>query len=231
MKEEKTQAEESLEAFKKRIRKMTLDELYDELDAAEKAESDERMDIIINRIDELEPIEQKKKELQKKKEKEEENFKKAIVMWPLGVVFGGIYATEQIAFFLRYNQFGTKETLKAINITEIMPYIPYASAIVGIILAYSWSYLRQKKRTFDLSITGFCLSKASAGLFLGSYPGFFITPGANLSRVIGGIVATLSLVFMYNIFTGKHTGRFFNNAWPLLLITIAAEQIGWLEYL
>ncbi len=231
MKEEKTQAEESLAAFKKRIRKMTLDELYDELDAAEKAESDERMDIIINRIDELEPIEQKKKELQKKKEKEEENFKKAIVMWPLGVVFGGIYATEQIAFFLRYNQFGTKETLKAISITEILPYIPYASAIVGIILAYFWSYLRQKKRTFDLGITGFCLSKASLGLLLGSYPGFFITPGANLSRVIGGIVATLSLVFMYNIFTGKHTGRFFNNAWPLLLITIAAEQIGWLEYL
>ena len=231
MKEEKTQAEESLEAFKKRIRKMTLDELYDELDAAEKAESDERMDIIINRIDELEPIEQKKKELQKKKEKEEENFKKAIALWPLGVVFGGIYATEQIAFFLRYNQFGTKETLKAINITEILPYIPYASAIVGIILAYFWSYLRQKKRTFDLGITGFCLSKASLGLLLGSYPGFFITPGANLSRVIGGIVATLSLVFMYNIFTGKHTGRFFNNAWPLLLITIAAEQIGWLEYL
>ena len=94
MKEEKTQAEESLEAFKKRIRKMTLDEFYDELDAAEKAESDERMDIIINRIDELEPIEQKKKEIQKKKEKEEENFKKAIALWPLGVVFGGIYATE-----------------------------------------------------------------------------------------------------------------------------------------
>ena len=231
MKEEKTQAEESLEAFKKRIRKMTLDELYDELDAAEKAESDERMDIIINRIDELEPIEQKKKELQKKKEKEEENFKKAIALWPLGVVLGGDYAAKQIAFFLRYNQFGTKETLKAINITEILPYIPYASAIVGIILAYSWSYLRQKKRTFDLGITGFCLSKASLGLLLGSYPGFFITPGANLSRVIGGIVATLSLVFMYNIFTGKHTGRFFNNAWPLLLITIAAEQIGWLEYL
>ncbi len=231
MKEEKTQAEESLEAFKKRICKLSYDELYDELDAAEKAESDERMDIIINRIDELEPIEQKKKELQKKKEKEEENFKKAIVMWPLGVVFGGIYATEQIAFFLRYNQFGTKETLKAINITGILPCIPYASAIVGIILAYFWSYLRQKKRTFDLGITGFCLSKASLGLLLGSYPGFFITPGANLSRVIGGIIATLSLVFMYNIFTGKHTGRFFNNAWPLLLITIAIEQIGWLEYL
>jgi len=221
MKEEKTQAEESLEAFKKRIRKMTLDELYDELDAAEKAESDERMDIIINRIDELEPIEQRKKELQKKKEKEEENFKKATVMWPLGVVFGGIYATEQIAFFLRYNQFGTKETLKAINITEILPYIPYASAIVGIILAYFWSYLRQKKRTFDLSITGFCLSKASLGLLLGSYPGFFITPGANLSRVIGGIVATLSLVFMYNVFMKKQAGRFYDSAWPLLLITIA----------
>ena len=231
MKEEKTQAEESLEAFKKRIRKMTLDELYDELDAAEKAESDERMDIIINRIDELEPIEQKKKELQKKKEKEEENFQKAIVMWPLGVVFGGIYATEQIAFFLRYNQFGTKETLKAINITEILPYIPYASAIVGIIIAYSWSYLRQKKRTLDLGITGLCLSKAVLGLIIGSYPGFFVTPEATLSRIIAGIVATLSLVFMYNVFKPKYKGRFYDNAWPLLLITIAIEQIGWLEYL
>ena len=227
MKEEKTQAEESLEAFKNRICKLSYDELYDELDAAEKAESEERIAIVEKRIDELEPIEQKKKEI----EKEKENFKKAIVMWPLGVVFGGIYATEQIAFFLRYNQFGTKETLKAINITEILPYIPYASAVVGIIIAYSWSYLRQKKRTFDLGITGFCLSKASLGLLLGSYPGFFITPGANLSRVIGGIVATLSLVFMYNVFKPKYKGRFYDNAWPLLLITIAIEQIGWLEYL
>lgn len=74
MQEEKTQAEESLEAFKKRIRKMTLDELYDELDAAEKAESDERMDIIIERMDRLEPIEQKKKKLQREKE----NFKLAL---------------------------------------------------------------------------------------------------------------------------------------------------------
>ena len=231
MKEEKTQAEESLEAFKKRIRKMTLNELYDELDAAEKAESDERMDIIINRIDELEPIEQKKKELQKKKEKEEDNFKKAIGMWPLGVVFGGAYAAKQIAYFLQNKQFGSTEALKTISTLEILPYIPYASAIVGIILAYSWSYLRQKKRTFDLGITGFCLSKASAGLFLGSYPGFFITPGANLSRVIGGIVATLSLVFMYNVFKSKYKGRFYENAWPLLLNSLAIEQIGWLEVL
>ena len=227
MKEEKTQAEESLEAFKKRIRKMTLDELYDELDAAEKAESDERIDIIIEQMDKLEPIEQKKKEI----EKEKENFKKALIMWPLFTVFGGLYAARQIAYFLQNKHFATDEALKSINIAEILPHVPYASAVIGIIIAYSWSYLRQKKRTFDLGITGFCLSKASLGLLLGSYPGFFITPGANLSRVIGGIVATLSLVFMYNIFTGKHTGRFFNNAWPLLLITIAAEQIGWLEYL
>jgi hypothetical protein len=227
MEEEKTQAEESLEAFKKRIRKLSLDELYDELDAAEKAESDERMDIIIQRMDKLEPMEQKKKEI----EKEKENFKKALIMWPLVVVFGGIYATEQIVFFLRYNQFGTKDTLKAINLNEILPYIPYASAIVGIILAYLWSYLRQKKRTFDLGITGFCLSKASLGLLLGSYPGFFMTPGAFLSRFIACIVATLSLVFMYNVFKKKQTGFFYDKAWPLLLITIAVEQIGWLEHL
>ena len=227
MKEEKTQAEESLEAFKNRICKLSYDELYDELDAAEKAESDERMDIIIEQMDKLEPIEQKKKEIKKEKE----NFKKALIMWPLFTVFGGLYAARQIAYFLQNKHFATNEALKSINIAEILPHVPYASAIVGIILAYSWSYLRQKKRTFDLGITGFCLSKASLGLLLGSYPGFFITPGANLSRVIGGIVATLSLVFMYNIFTGKHTGRFFNNAWPLLLITIAAEQVGWLEYL
>jgi hypothetical protein len=36
---------------------------------------------------------------------------------------------------------------------------------------------------------------------------------------------------MYNVFTKKRTGIFYDNAWPLLLITIAAEQIGWLEYL
>lgn len=227
MQEEKTQAEESPEAFKKRIHKLSYDELYDELDAAEKAESDERMDIIIERMDKLEPIEQKKKELQE----EEEKLKRAIGLWPLVTVFGGAYAAKQIAFFLQNKHFGSSEALKTISNLEVLPYVPYASAVVGIFMAYLWSYLRQKKRTLDLGITGFCLSKASAGLFFGSYPGFFVTPGATLSRVIAGIVMTLSLVFMYNIFTGKHTGRFFDNAWPLLLITTAVEQIGWLEYL
>lgn len=227
MQEEKTQAEESLEAFKKRIRKLSLDELYDELDAAEKAESDERMDIIIERMDKLEPIEQKKKELQE----EEEKLKRAIGLWPLVTVFGGAYAAKQIAFFLQNKHFGSSEALKTISNLEVLPYVPYASAVVGIFMAYLWSYLRQKKRTLDLGITGFCLSKASAGLFFGSYPGFFVTSGATLSRVIAGIVLILSLVFMYNIFTGKRTGRFFDNAWPLLLITTAVEQIGWLEYL
>jgi len=227
MQEEKTQAEESLEAFKNRIRKLSLDELYDELDAAEKAESDERMDIIIKRMDKLEPIEQKKKEI----EKEKENLKKALTMWPLVTVLGGIYTALQIAYFLQNKHFATKEALKTINIAEILPYIPYASAVVGIIIAYSWSYLRQKKRTLDLGITGLCLSKAALGLIVGIYPGFFITPGAFLSRLIAGIVATLSLVFMYNVFMKKQVGRFYDNAWPLLLITIAVEQIGWLEHL
>ena len=61
MQEEKTQTEESLEAFKNRIRKLSYDELYDELDAAEKAESEERIAIVEKRIDELEPIEKKKR--------------------------------------------------------------------------------------------------------------------------------------------------------------------------
>ena len=227
MKEEKTQAEESLEAFTKRICKLSYDELYDELDAAEKAESEERIAIVEKRIDELEPIEQKKKEI----EKEKENFKKALIMWPLFTVFGGIYATRQIAYFLQNKHFATGEALKSINIAEILPHVPYASAVVGIIIAYSWGYLRKKKRTLDLGITGLCLSKAVIGLLYGSFPGFFITPGAFLSRVIACIVATLSLIFMYNVFTKKQTGIFYNNAWPLLLITIAVEQIGWLEHL
>ena len=227
MKEEKTQAEESLEAFKKRIRKMTLDELYDELDAAEKAESEERIAIVEKRIDELEPIEKKKKELQK----EQENFKKAITMWPLGTVFGGIYVAEQIVYFMQNKQFGSKEALKSISLTDILTYTPYTGAIVGILIFYSWSYLRQIKRPLDFGITGLCLSKAALGLLTESFPGFFITPEATFSRVIGCIVTTLSLVFMYNMITKKRTGVFFDNAWPLLLITIVVEQIGWLKYL
>ena len=227
MKEEKTQAEESLEAFTKRIHKLSYDELYDELDAAEKAESEERIAIVEKRIDELEPIEKKKKELQE----EEEKLKRAIGMWPLFTVFGGAYAAKQIFFFLRNKQFGSTEALKTISTLEILPYIPYASAVVGIIIAYSWGYLRKKKRTLDLGITGLCLSKAIIGLLYGSFPGFFITPGAFLSRVIACIVATLSLIFMYNVFKPKCKGRFYDSAWPLLLITIALEQIGWLEHL
>ena len=221
------QSEESLEAFTKRIHKLSYDELYDELDAAEKAESEERIAIVEKRIDELEPIEKKKKELQE----EEEKLKRAIGLWPLVTVFGGAYVAKQIAFFLQNKQFGSTEALKTINLTELLPYVPYVSTIIGILIVYSWSYLRRKKRTLDLGITGLCLSKAVIGLLYGSFPGFFTTPGAFLSRVIACIVATLSLVFMYNVFTKKRTGIFYDNAWPLLLITIAAEQIGWLEYL
>lgn len=227
MQEEKTQTEESLEAFKNRIRKLSYDELYDELDAAEKAESEERITIVEKRIDELEPIEKKKKELQK----EQENFKKAITMWPLGTVFGGIYVAEQIVYFMQNKQFGSKEALKSISLTDILTYTPYTGAIVGILIFYSWSYLRQIKRPLDFGITGLCLSKAALGLLTGSFPGFFITPEATFSRVIGCIVAALSLVFMYNMITKKRTGVFFDNAWPLLLITIVVEQIGWLKYL
>ncbi len=227
MQEEKTHAEESLEAFKKRIRKMSLDELYDELDAAEKEESDERMDIIINRMDKLEPIEQKKKKLKKEKE----NFKNAMVTLSFVSIFGGFYATEQIAFFLRNKQFGSSEALKAIKLSEVLSYIPYTSFVLIVLIVYSWSYLRQKHRTLDLGISGLCLSKAAMGLLFGCFPGFFITPGAVLSRFIACIVATFSFVFMYNVINKKQNGIFYDSAWPLLFITIAAEQIGWLEHL
>lgn len=221
------QAEESLEAFTKRIHKLSYDELYDELDAAEKAESEERIAIVEKRIDELEPIEKKKKELQE----EEEKLKRAIGLWPLFTVFGGAYVAKQIAFFLQNKHFGSSEALKTISNLDVLPYVPYASAVVGIIIAYSWSYLRRKKRTLDLGITGLCLSKAVIGLLYGSFPGFFMTPESFLSRFIACIVATLSLVFMYNVFKPKCKGRFYDSAWPLLLITIAIEQIGWLEHL
>lgn len=225
----KNQTEESLEAFKKRIRKMTLDELYDELDAAEKAESDEHIDIIIKRMDKLEPIEQKKKEIEKNRKRLKDTF----VYWPFCTIVGSYYITLQFFYFHKYGQFleRHKRLPYKAPIPEVLLYTPYVSFVIGFLLAYFWSYLQQKQRALDLGITGFCLSKASAGLFLASYPGFFITPGATLSRVIAGIVMTLSLVFMYNIFTGKHTGRFYDSAWPLLLITIAIEQIGWLEHL
>ena len=229
MQKEKIHAEESLEAFKKRIRKMSLDELYDELDAAEKEDSDERMDIIINRIDELEPIEQKKKEIEKKRKRLKDTF----IYWPFCTVFGGFYITLQFFYFHKYGQFlpRHKRLPYEAPISEVLLYSPYVSFVIGFLLAYFWSYLQQKQRALDLGITGLCLSKAALGLIVGSYPGFFMTPGAFLSRFIACIVATLSLVFMYNVFKPKCKGRFYDSAWPLLLITIAIEQIGWLEHL
>ena len=229
MQKEKIHAEESLEAFKKRIRKMSLDELYDELDAAEKEDSDERMDIIINRIDELEPIEQKKKEIEKKRKRLKDTF----VYWPFCTLFGSYYITLQFFYFHKYGQFlpRHKRLPYEAPISEVLLYSPYVSFVIGFLLAYFWSYLQQKQRALDLGITGLCLSKAALGLIVGSYPGFFMTPGAFLSRFIACIVATLSLVFMYNVFKPKCKGRFYDSAWPLLLITIALEQIGWLEHL
>ena len=138
MKEEKTQAEESLEAFKNRICKLSYDELYDELDAAEKAESDERMDIIIEQMDKLEPIEQKKKEIKKEKE----NFKKALIMWPLFTVFGGLYAARQIAYFLQNKHFATNEALKSINIAEINDNLITHEQAQYLRDKYLWGYRR-----------------------------------------------------------------------------------------
>lgn len=225
----KNQAEESLEAFKKRIRKMTLDELYDELDAAEKAESDEHIDIIIKRMDKLEPIEQKKKEIEKNRKRLKDTF----VYWPFCTIVGSYYITLQFFYFHKYGQFleRHKRLPYKAPIPEVLLYTPYVSFVIGFLLAYFWSYLQQKQRALDLGITGLCLSKGALGLIVGSYPGFFITPGTFLSRFIACIVATLSLVFMYNVFKPKCKGRFYDSAWPLLLITIAIEQIGWLEHL
>ena len=229
MKEEKTQAKESLKAFKRRIRNLSLDELYDELDAAEKAESDERMDIIIERMDKLEPIEQKKKEIEKKRKRLKDTF----VYWPFCTLFGSYYITLQFFYFHKYGQFleRHKRLPYKAPIPEVLLYTPYVSFVIGFLLAYFWGYLQQKQRALDLGITGLCLSKAALGLIVGSYPGFFITPGAFLSRVIACIVATLSLIFMYNVFKPKCKGLFYDRAWPLLLITVAVEQIGWLEHL
>ena len=99
MKEEKTQAEESLEAFKNRICKLSYDELYDELDAAEKAESEERIAIVEKRIDELEPIEKKKKEI----EKEKENFKKALIMSPYSLFLGAFMRLDKSLISCKIN--------------------------------------------------------------------------------------------------------------------------------
>ena len=219
----------SLKTYEKYIRKLSYDELYDELDAAEKEDSDERMDIIINRIDELEPIEQKKKEIEKKRKRLKDTF----VYWPFCTIAGSYYITLQFFYFHKYGQFlpRHKRLPYEAPISEVLLYSPYVSFVIGFLLAYFWSYLQQKQRALDLGITGLCLSKAALGLIVGSYPGFFMTPGAFLSRFIACIVATLSLVFMYNVFKPKCKGRFYDSAWPLLLITIAIEQIGWLEHL
>lgn len=218
-----------LKTYEKYIRKMTLDELYDELDAAEKAKSDEHIDIIIKRMDKLEPIEQKKKEIEKNRKRLKDTF----IYWPFCTVFGGFYITLQFLYFYKYGQFlpRHKRLPYEAPISEVLLYSPYVSFVIGFLLAYFWSYLQQKQRALDLGITGLCLSKATWGLIVGSYPGFFTTPGAILSRFIAGIVATLSLVFMYNVFIKKQAGRFYDSAWPLLLITIAIEQVGWLERL
>jgi hypothetical protein len=218
-----------LKTYEKYIRKLSLDELYSELDTAEKTKSDEHIDIIIKRIDKLEPIEQKKKEIEKNRKRLKDTF----IYWPFCTVFGGFYITLQFLYFYKYGQFleRHKRLPYQAPISEVLLYSPYVSFVIGFLLAYFWSSLQQNRRALDLGITGLCLSKGALGLIVGSYPGFFVTPGAFLSRFIACIVATLSAVFMYNVFTKKQTGFFYDKAWPLLLITIAVEQIGWLEHL
>lgn len=80
-------------------------------------------------------------------------------------------------------------------------------------------------------ISVFFTANGLVGLIFGSYYGFFVMPGPIVSRIISGIIIILSVFYFYNHQADKYKGILFKNSIPLLLISLALEQIGRLTIL
>lgn len=77
----------------------------------------------------------------------------------------------------------------------------------------------------------FFIANGLVGIVFGHYYGFFVTPGPIVSRIISSIITALSIFYFYNYHADKYKEFLFKSAIPLVLISLALEQIGRLTIL
>ena len=145
------------------------------------------------------------------------------ITWTLGF---GMLAFSQIRGGWRYSR-GARYYIPEHSLFYTVSYAPFACFVAG----YLMGACHKKDRALDLGIAAFLMFKSIIGLLFGFYQGLVISPSPFFSYIISATVLTLSLIFTVNVFLSKRKGRFYENAWPLLLNSLAVEQIGWLEYL
>ena len=221
-----------LEKYEKRVQHFTLGRLEKEWEAVKDDPTPERRDIVAKEL----------REWEKTQKKAFRGLAKTLLFVFLGL--GGC-VTEYVYLFVGI----IKRALGApphpeIIFADYLPYYSYSCTIVCLTL-YFFSIWGQKGSSFfDINkikefghiviteaFSVFFIANGLVGLVFGHYYGFFVTPGPIVSRIISSIISALSIFYFYNYHTDKYKGFLFKSAIPLILISLALEQIGHLTIL
>lgn len=220
----------SLEKYEKRVQNFTFGRLEKEWEIVKDDPTPERRDIVAKELHEWEKL----------RSEANHDFTKYMLLL---YCVGGVCATEYLYLFVGI----IKRILGAppqpeITFTDYLPYYPYSCAIVCLAFCIYFVWNEKNKNFIDKikefghtviteAISVFFTANGLVGLIFGSYYGFFVTPGPIVSRIISGIIIILSVFYFYNHQADKYKGILFKNSIPLLLISLALEQIGRLTIL
>ena len=222
----------SLKTYEKRVQHFTLGRLEKEWEAVKDDPTPERRDIVAKEL----------REWEKTQKKAFRGLAKTLLFVFLGL--GGC-VTEYVYLFVGI----IKRALGApphpeIIFADYLPYYSYSCTIVCLTL-YFFSIWGQKGSSFfDINkikefghiviteaFSVFFIANGLVGIVFGHYYGFFVTPGPIVSRIISSIITALSIFYFYNYPADKYKGFLFKSAIPLILISLALEQIGQLTIL
>jgi hypothetical protein len=220
----------SLEKYEKRVQNFTFGRLEKEWEIVKDDPTPERRDIVAKEL----------REWEKMRNEANHDFTKYMLLL---YCVGGVCATEYLYLFVGI----IKRILGAppqpeITFTDYLPYYPYSCAIVCLAFCIYFVWNEKNKNFINKikefghtviteAISVFLTANGLVGLIFGSYYGFFVTPGPIVSRIISGIIIILSVFYFYNHLADKYKGILFKNSIPLLLISLALEQIGRLTIL
>lgn len=215
----------SLKKYEKRVQNFTLGRLEKEWEAVKDDPTPERRDIVAKEL----------REWEKMRSEAKRDFTKYMLFLYL---VGGACATEYLYLFVAIIKRMRGATPHPATFMDYLPYFPYSCAIVCLAFkiycvwsAKEISFLDKIKEFGTEAISVFFFANGLVGLVFGSYYGFFVTPGPIVSRIISSIIIALSIFYFYNHQADKYKGILFKNSIPLLLISLALEQIGRLTIL
>lgn len=220
----------SLKKYEKRVQNFTLGRLEKEWEAVKDDPTPERRDIVAKEL----------REWEKMRSEAKRDFTKYMLLIYLVL---GACATEYLYLFVAIiKRMRGAPPHPEITFTDYLPYFPYSCAIVCFVFQFYciWSekekdFTDKIKKFGQAAITQiifvFFLTNGLVGLVFGHYYGFFVTPGPIVSRIISSIITALSIFYFYNYHADKYKGFLFKSAIPLILISLALEQIGRLTIL